>query len=77
MSNGHTYIPQMTAIAREAGGLLLGHFRGHVAVEYKGEADLVTIADRESEKLIRSRIRQYWPTHDILGEEEGFADTGS
>ena len=67
----------MTEIAREAGGLLLGHFRGHVAVEYKGEADLVTIADRESEKLIRRRILEHWPTHDILGEEEGFADTGS
>jgi len=67
----------MTEIAREAGALLLGHFRAHVAVEYKGEADLVTIADRESEKLIRSRILEYWPTHDILGEEEGFADTGS
>ncbi len=67
----------MTEIAREAGALLLGYFRAHVAVEYKGEADLVTVADRESEKLIRSRIRQYWPQHDILGEEEGFTDTGS
>jgi len=77
VSNDPSFIPQMTAIAREAGGLLLGHFRGHVAVEYKGEADLVTVADRESEKLIRSRIRQHWPRHDVLGEEEGFADTGS
>ena len=64
-------------IAREAGALLMGYFREHVAVEYKGEADLVTIADRGSESLIRERIRSRWPTHDILGEEEGLVDTGS
>jgi myo-inositol-1(or 4)-monophosphatase len=67
----------MADIAREAGALLMEYFRRHVAVEYKGEADLVTIADRKSEALIRERIRQRWPTHDILGEEEGFKDTGS
>lgn len=67
----------MTEIAREAGALLMKHFRAHVTIEYKGEADLVTIADRQSEALIRSRLREYWPTHDILGEEEGFKDTGS
>ena len=53
------------------------HFQKHVAVEYKGEADLVTIADREAEALIRKRIRGNWPSHDVLGEEEGLVDTGS
>jgi myo-inositol-1(or 4)-monophosphatase len=27
--------------------------------------------------LIRERIRQQWPTHDILGEEQGLSDQGS
>jgi len=67
----------MSEIAREAGALLLDYFQQRVAVEYKGEADLVTVADRKSEALIRERIRERWPTHDILGEEEGFKDTGS
>ena len=67
----------MSAIAREAGALLLKHFRNRVAVEYKGDADLVTIADRESELLIRRRIQERWPTHDILGEEGGLQDSGS
>jgi myo-inositol-1(or 4)-monophosphatase len=67
----------MCDIAREAGGLLMGYFHRHVAVEYKGEADLVTVADRKSEALIRERIRERWPDHDILGEEEGLKDTGS
>src|SRR5580698_2112858 len=66
-----------TQIAREAGALLMQYFRQHVAIEYKGDADLVTIADRKSEALIRERIREHWPTHDILGEEGGLQDTGS
>ena len=53
------------------------HFQQHVKIEYKGEADLVTIADRTSEALIRERIRAQWPSHDILGEEGGLRDTGS
>jgi len=67
----------MTAIAREAGALLMGYFDKNIKVEYKGDADLVTVADRNSEKLIRERIRETWPGHDVLGEEEGLRDTGS
>mgnify|MGYP003701557725 CR=1 FL=1 len=57
--------------------MLMDYFRERVAIEYKGDADLVTVADRNSEKLIRDRIRSDWPSHDILGEEGGFSDTGS
>ena len=67
----------MADIAREAGALLMEHFQQQVKVEYKGEADLVTVADRKSEALIRERIRGRWPTHDILGEEGGLQDRGS
>lgn len=71
------FIPKMAEIARQAGELLMDHFHRRVAVEYKGEADLVTIADRQSETLIREFIRKHWPSHDILGEEGGLRDTGS
>jgi myo-inositol-1(or 4)-monophosphatase len=64
-------------IAREAGALLMDYFHRKVTVEYKGEADLVTVADRKSEALIRQRLREHWPSHDILGEEGGLQDTGS
>jgi myo-inositol-1(or 4)-monophosphatase len=67
----------MSAIAREAGALLMQHFHQHLKIEYKGDADLVTAADRASEVLIRERIQQQWPTHDILGEEQGLSDQGS
>jgi myo-inositol-1(or 4)-monophosphatase len=67
----------MEVIAREAGALLMEYFDKHIKIEYKGEADLVTAADRKSEALIRERIRAQWPGHDVLGEEGGLRDTGS
>src|SRR6202451_691968 len=76
-SNSQDSLPAMAGIAREAGALLMDYFLQHVKVEYKGEADLVTVADRNSEALIRERLRQHWPSHDILGEEGGLQDTGS
>ena len=76
-SNHESFIPAMSEIAREAGALLMQYFHQHLKIEYKGEADLVTAADRAAEALIRDRIRQQWPTHDVLGEEQGLSDQGS
>lgn len=56
--------------------MLLSYF-GKVAIEYKGDVDLVTEADRESEKLIVGRIRKLWPEHDLVGEEGSRQETGS
>ncbi len=77
MSSQNNFLPTMSAIAREAGALLMPYFHQHLKIEYKGEADLVTAADRASEALIRDRIQQQWPTHDVLGEELGLSDQGS
>jgi myo-inositol-1(or 4)-monophosphatase len=67
----------MEAIAREAGALLMGYFRDRVKIEYKGDVDLVTIADRKSEALILERIRAAFPNHDVMGEEGTRIETGS
>ncbi len=56
-------------IAREAGALLRGFYERGVATEYKGDVDLVTEADRASEKLIRERLQSVFPTHGVYGEE--------
>ena len=66
----------MSEIAREAGALLMRYFRSRVKIEYKGEADLVTEADRASEQLILERIRRHWPTHEVIGEEGARIETG-
>ena len=70
------FVPLMSEIAREAGALLMEYFRRRVKIEYKGEADLVTEADRASEKLILERIRAHWPSHDVIGEEGARIETG-
>ena len=72
-----TFLPAMSAIALEAGALLLPYFHQGLKIEYKGDADLVTAADRAAEVLIRERITQKFPSHDVLGEEQGLNDQGS
>ena len=67
----------MSAIAREAGALLLQYFHQGLKIEYKGDADLVTAADRAAETLIRERISKQFPSHDVLGEEQGLNDQRS
>jgi len=57
------------AIALEAGALLRKFFERGVATEYKGEVDVVTEADRSSEKLIAERLCAQFPAHGIFGEE--------
>ena len=56
-------------IAREAGGLLREFYHRGVRTEYKGDVDLVTEADRASEKLIVSRLHEALPEHGVYGEE--------
>jgi len=58
-----------SVIAREAGALVRDfHHRG-VTTEYKGDVDLVTEADRASEKLIVERLHEIFPEHGVYGEE--------
>jgi myo-inositol-1(or 4)-monophosphatase len=56
-------------IAVEAGALLRDYYHKGVATEYKGDVDLVTEADRASEKLIVERLHVVFPEHGIYGEE--------
>jgi myo-inositol-1(or 4)-monophosphatase len=76
-SSNLDFVPAMSDIAREAGALLMEYFHQRVKIEYKGEADLVTVADRKSEALILERLRSRWPSHDVVGEEGASVETGS
>ena len=71
------YLPDLEPIAREAGALLMTYFDRHIKIEYKGDVDLVTAADRASEKLIVERLQTRWPEHGIVGEEGTRSDTGA
>ena len=61
--------PQVFELAREAGARLREFYAQGVATEYKGDVDLVTVADRTVEKLIRERLAVLFPNHGVYGEE--------
>lgn len=63
------FLPIAESIAREAGALLREFYHRGVSAEYKGDVDIVTEADRASERLIVSRLREALPTHGVYGEE--------
>jgi len=56
--------------AMVAGTLIREHWQKPKTVDYKGAIDLVTSVDRESERLIVEVLRNYFPNHSILAEEE-------
>ncbi len=58
------------ATAKQAGNLILS-VRGSIAIEHKADGSEVTEADRDAERLIRSRIEDLDPQARVLGEEFG------
>ena len=64
-------------IAREAGIFLKNKLHSEHTIDYKGEINLVTEADKISEKMITSKITTLFPDHDILAEELTNIDRGS
>ena len=56
---------------REAGAVLLSHFRQPLDVEFKdkGQQSPVTEADRQSEELLRESLQRAFPDHGVVGEE--------
>jgi myo-inositol-1(or 4)-monophosphatase len=66
-----SYLETAIDIAREAGALLSTYFERRVGFELKGDFDLVTVADRASERLVVERLRQHFPSHSIVAEEGG------
>jgi len=63
------FLESAIEIAHHAGSLLRHYFERRVHFELKGAFDLVTEADRASEKLIVEQIRTRYPDHAILAEE--------
>lgn len=55
----------------EAGQILMRHYGRLERIEQKGEIDLVTVADRESEARIKKIVHGAYPDHQVLAEETG------
>jgi myo-inositol-1(or 4)-monophosphatase len=63
------YLAAAIEIAEEAGKILREEFDRPPNIAYKGEADLVTQADKRSERAIVERLTKYFPDHAIAAEE--------
>jgi myo-inositol-1(or 4)-monophosphatase len=71
------FLETAVEIAREAGALVANFHQRHIPFETKGEFDLVTEADRASEKVIVERLRSHFPAHGIVAEEGGGHESAS
>ncbi|UCH93608.1 MAG: inositol monophosphatase, partial [Candidatus Aminicenantes bacterium] len=62
--------------ALKAGKYLKENYRGarRPEVKFKGEIDLVTECDRESQGMIYTRLKEKFPHHSILAEEDLFIE---
>ena len=59
-------------IARHAGQHTLRYFRqAELSVDVKADNTPVTVADREAEQLLRTRIAEQYPADGVIGEEFG------
>ncbi len=71
MSELTTLLNFAVDLAREAGEITLRHFKGSFVPERKADNSFVTVADREAEALMRTKITAAFPNDAILGEEQG------
>lgn len=58
-------------LAYAAGKILRDKLHSDFSIEYKGEIDLVTDADKAAEEFLVTAITQAYPNHAILAEEGG------
>lgn len=63
--------------ARIAGAYQRYRFESPLKVDLKGDKDLVTEVDKESERLIVEHLRSRFPEHDLLAEEGDYRRQGS
>jgi 3'(2'), 5'-bisphosphate nucleotidase len=57
-------------LATGAGRILASYYQRAIDVDWKAPGDPVTAADREASEFIVSRLRQQFPEHAVLSEEE-------
>ncbi|MEJ2503113.1 MAG: inositol monophosphatase family protein, partial [Gemmatimonadota bacterium] len=63
-------------VAWAGGRATLRWFQGGPDIETKADGSPVTVADRESERVMRESLRRRFPDDAIMGEEAG-EDAGS
>lgn len=72
-----SYLQEAVTAARIAGRYQKYRFASVLNVEMKGDKDLVTEVDKESERLIVEHLLSRFPDHDIVAEESIYPQNGS
>lgn len=57
-------------VAREAGNIMLQHFRNAPSVQVKKDGSQVSLADQEINDMLIAKVAKYFPSHNILAEEK-------
>jgi myo-inositol-1(or 4)-monophosphatase len=70
-SHTPSFLDVAVRAARAGGRVLRRYYAGRFRVEFKGELNLVTEADREAERAVLGIIRRAFPDHRFLAEESG------
>lgn len=68
------YLEFAKDIAHEAGKIMLKYFNMENGASYKGDRTIVTLADKEINSYLISRVKEKYPNHSVDGEEEKFGD---
>jgi len=71
------YLKVALQAVKEAENIIKKYFSKEIRATLKADQTPVTIADQESEQIIRKYIRDAFPEHQILGEEGGKSSSGS
>jgi myo-inositol-1(or 4)-monophosphatase len=71
------YLETAVWAARAAGDIQRKKLWSELAVDFKGETNLVTEVDRSCEELIVNTVRSEYPGCDILAEENSYASFSS
>ena len=71
------YLQEAVSAARIAGQYQKSRFASTLAIEMKGDKNLVTEVDKKSERLIVTHLLSRFPDHNIVAEEEDYLQGGS
>lgn len=77
MNTYSDYLQEAVAAARIAGRYQKSRFASSLDIEMKGDKNLVTEVDKESERLIVAHLLARFPGHDIVAEEGDYPRGGS
>ena len=66
------YLEFAKDIAYNAGKIIMKYFNSSNGASYKGDKTIVTLADKEINSYLISRVKEKFPEHSVDGEEEQF-----